>query len=98
MPAPKCRELAAELTLVSPDLHVNGTMNANTLESELERTGELMVNVEEFEVPLELHLHDTSIGDERVTLELADGELTFGIDSVTGYWHHYHSLADYGLD
>ena len=73
-------------------------MDPDTLQSELERAGEVMVNVEEFEVPLELHLHDTDIGEERVTLELSDGQLTFGLDDVTGYWTHYHSLADYGLE
>lgn len=73
-------------------------MDAETLQAELDKTGELMVNVEEFEVPLELHLHDTDIGEETVTLELADGTLSFGLDDVTGYWKHYHSLADYGLE
>lgn len=73
-------------------------MDPDTLRSELEKSGELMVNVEEFGTPLELHLHDTDIGDETVTLELADGELSFALDSVTGYWKHYHSLADYGLE
>ena len=73
-------------------------MDADTLRSELEKTGELMVNVEEFEVPLELHLHDADIEADAVTLELADGELTFDLDSITGYWKHYHSLSDYGLE
>ena len=73
-------------------------MDSNTLQAELEETGELMVNVEEFEVPLELHLHDTEIGDDDIVLELADGQLTFSIDAITGYWHHYHSLEDYDLD
>ena len=73
-------------------------MDADTLRSELDKTGELMVNVEEFGTPLELHLHDTTIEAESVTLELADGELTFALDSVTGYWKHYHSLSDYELD
>lgn len=73
-------------------------MDQKTLQSELEATGELMVNVEEFEVPLELHLHDTEIGAEQVTLELSDGTLTFGLDSITGYWKHYHSLGDYKLE
>ncbi len=73
-------------------------MKAETLRSELEANGELMVKVEEFEMPLELHLHDTEIGEEEVALELADGSLTFDLDAVTGYWQHYHSLADYGLE
>ena len=73
-------------------------MDADTLRSELDKTGDLMVNVEEFGTPLELHLHDTTIEAESVTLELADGELTFALDSVTGYWKHYHSLSDYELD
>lgn len=73
-------------------------MDAETLQAKLEENGELMVNVEEFEVPLELHLHDAEIGEETVTLELADGELAFDLDAVTGYWKHYHSLADYGLE
>ena len=73
-------------------------MDANTLQQHLEKNGELMVNVEEFDAPLELHLHDTDIQDDVVELTLSDGTLTFAIDSVTGYWHHYHSLSDYGLD
>ena len=73
-------------------------MDSETLQTTLEETGELMVNVEEFDVPIELHLHDTDIGDETVTIELADGTLTFALDAVTGYWKHYHSLADYGLE
>lgn len=56
-----------------------------------------MVTVEEFDEPFELHLHDTEIGDETVTLELSDGELVFNIDAVTGYWTHTHSLGDYDL-
>ena len=72
-------------------------MDPKTLQSKLEESGELMVNVEEFEVPLELHLHDAEIGDDEVTLELADGTLTFAVDAVTGCWEHYHSLDDYGL-
>lgn len=74
------------------------TMDTDTLQRELSERGELMVNVEEFEVPLELHLHDTEIRDEDIVLELADGTLTFAIESITGYWNHYHSLADYDLD
>lgn len=72
-------------------------MNASTLQNALETNGEIMVTVEEFDTPLELHLHDTEIEDDVVVLELADGELTFAIDAVTGYWHHYHSSDDYGL-
>ncbi|MFC7044533.1 hypothetical protein ACFQH6_03115 [Halobacteriaceae archaeon GCM10025711] len=72
-------------------------MDATTLQSKLESTGELMVTVAEFDEPLELHLHDTEIGEQTVTLELTDGELEFEIDEVTGSWMHLHSLADYGL-
>ena len=73
-------------------------MDADTLRSELEQSGELMVTVEEIDFPVELHLHDTEIGEEEVTLELSDGEFVFDIDSVVGYWRHYHSLADLGLE
>lgn len=73
-------------------------MDAETLQTALEEAGELMVMVEEFDEPFELHLHDTDIGEETVTVDLADGTLTFGIEHVTGYWSHYHSLSDYGLD
>ncbi|MEF8780733.1 MAG: hypothetical protein V5A46_08660 [Haloferacaceae archaeon] len=73
-------------------------MDSETLQSKLEENGELMVKVEEFETPLELHLHDTAFEGERVTLELSDGELTFDTDEVTGYWKHHHSLADYMLE
>ena len=73
-------------------------MDQETLQSELEEAGELMVVVEEFDEPFELHLHDADIGEETISLKLADGELTFAIDAVVGYWSHYHSLDDYGLD
>ena len=73
-------------------------MDSKQLQNALDESGELMVAVEEFETPLELHLHDADIGEEIVTLQLADGTLRFDIDSVVGYWEHYHSLADYGLD
>lgn len=73
-------------------------MDAETLQARLEKNGELMVNVAEFDVPLELHLHDTEIGEETVTLQLSDGELEFDLDEVTGFWKHYHSLADLGLE
>lgn len=75
----------------------NGVMNADTLQAELEAAGELMVTVETFEEPLELHRHDTEIGTEEITLELTDGELVFDVDAVVGYWKHQHSLSDYGL-
>lgn len=64
----------------------------------LEENGELMVMVAEFDEPLELHLHDTTIGDDTVRLELTDGVINFNIDDVTGAWQHTHSLADLGLE
>lgn len=73
-------------------------MDPETLRSELEETGELMVAVDGFDAPLELHRHDADVGSETVALDLADGRLTFALDSVTGYWRHRHSLADYGLE
>jgi len=73
-------------------------MDADDLQSMLEANGELMVNVAEFEQPLELHLHDTEIGEESVRLTLTDGVLNFDIDEVTGAWQHTHSLADLGLE
>ncbi|WP_252700270.1 hypothetical protein [Natronosalvus vescus] len=73
-------------------------MNAETLRSKLEASGELLVNVTDFDQPLELHLHDTEIGEDVITVELADGELEFSTDEVVGAWKHYHSLADYGLE
>lgn len=57
-----------------------------------------MIAVAEFEEPLELHLHDTEIGEETVRLQLTEGELSFPVDTVTGTWHHTHSLADFGLE
>ncbi|AFZ74309.1 hypothetical protein [Natronobacterium gregoryi] len=72
-------------------------MNADTLQTELEDAGELMVTVEGIDKPLELHIHDTEIGSEKITLELVDGELVFDLDSVAAYWKHQHSLDDYGL-
>lgn len=73
-------------------------MDADTLQSELDDAGELMVKVEEFDQPFELHLHDTTIKDETITVQLDDGRLTFGTDRVAGYWRHLHSTADYGLE
>ena len=73
-------------------------MKPETVRAKLKENGELMVTVTEFDTPLELHLHDTEIGDETVTLELADGTLEFAVDEVVGAWRHYHSLADYGLE
>ena len=64
----------------------------------LEENGELMVKVTEFDAPLELHLHDTEIGDEQVRLNLTDGVLKFDVEEVTGAWQHTHSLADLGLE
>ncbi len=72
-------------------------MDAATLQSKLEENGEVMVTVTEFDQPLELHLHDTEVHDDMVTLELADGTLEFRLDEVVAAWKHYHSLADYGL-
>ena len=73
-------------------------MDADDLSSMLEENGELMVKVAEFDQPLELHLHDTDIGDTQVRLNLTDGVLKFDVDEVTGAWQHTHSLADLGLE
>ena len=73
-------------------------MNAEDLQAMLEKNGELMVAVSEFDMPLELHLHDTEIGDQMVRLELTDGVVKFDIDEVSGAWQHTHSLADLGLE
>ena len=73
-------------------------MDADVLRSELADAGELLLNVADFETPIELHLHDTEIGDELVTLQLSDGVLKFDVDEVVGFWKHYHSTGDYGLD
>jgi hypothetical protein len=73
-------------------------MNGDDLQSMLEEYGEVMVQVAEFDEPLELHLHDTHVEDGTVRLELTDGVLTFEIDNVAGAWQHTHSLADLGLE
>lgn len=73
-------------------------LDAPDLREKLESNGELMVAVAEFEEPLELHLHDTEIGEETVRVQLTDGEVTFPVDAVTGAWHHTHSLADFDLE
>jgi hypothetical protein len=73
-------------------------MDSEDLRVMLEENGELMVKVAEFDQPLELHLHDTEIGDEMVHLELTDGIIQFDVDEVTGAWQHTHSLADLGLE
>lgn len=72
-------------------------MNAAFIQEKLDESGEIMVKVHEFEEPIELHLHDTEIEDDLVTLELDDGVLWFSPDEVTGVWKHYHSTDDYGL-
>jgi hypothetical protein len=73
-------------------------MDPADLRAMLEENGELMVTVTEFDEPLELHLHDTDIGDDVVTLQLTDGVITFDTDEVVGAWQHTHSLADLGLE
>jgi hypothetical protein len=73
-------------------------MEPQDLRAMLEENGELMVMVAEFDEPLELHLHDTEIGEETVTLHLTDGLLNFNIEDITGAWQHTHSLADLGLE
>lgn len=73
-------------------------MESDDLRAMLEENGELMVMVSDFDEPVELHLHDTEIGDETVTLRLTDGILNFNIEDITGAWQHTHSLADLGLE
>ncbi|WP_225336209.1 hypothetical protein [Halomicrobium urmianum] len=73
-------------------------MDPEDLQSMLKENGELMVKVAEFDETIELHLHDTEIGDETVHLELTDGTLEFDIDAVSGAWQHTHSLEDLGLE
>ena len=73
-------------------------MEATELTEMLEENGELMVAVSEFDEPLELHIHDTQIDEENVTLQLTDGLLKFDVDEITGAWQHTHSLADLGLE
>lgn len=73
-------------------------MDAQDLQAMLEEYGELMVLVAEFDEPLELHLHDTDIGEETVRLQLTDGVLNFNVEDVTGAWQHTHSLEDFGLE
>lgn len=73
-------------------------VEATELRSKLEAKGELMLAVSEFDEPLEIHLHDTEIEDDVITIELTDGILTFDTDEVVGVWHHTHSLTDLGLE
>lgn len=73
-------------------------MDAEDLQSMLDENGELMVMVAEFDEPIELHLHDTDIGDETIRLQLTDGIINFDIEDITGVWQHTHSLADLGLE
>ena len=73
-------------------------MDAEDLQAMLEKNGELMLAVSEFDEPLELHLHDTEIGEDKVRLELTDGSVKFDVDEVSGAWQHTHSLADLGLE
>jgi hypothetical protein len=73
-------------------------MNADDIQAMLEKNGEIMVEVAEFDTPLELHLHDTEITEEMIRLQLTDGKLKFDVDDVVGAWQHTHSLADFGLD
>lgn len=72
-------------------------MNTDLLQTKLEESGELMVHVEEFDEPIELHLHDTTIDENVITVELDDGMLWFESENVTGAWKHFHSTDDYGL-
>ena len=59
-------------------------MDAEDLQAMLEKNGELMLAVSEFDEPLELHLHDTEIGEDKVRLELTDGIVKFDVDEVSG--------------
>ncbi|TKX73057.1 MULTISPECIES: hypothetical protein [Halorubrum] len=68
------------------------------LQSELEEKGELMLEVSEFDEPLEMHLHDSEIEDGVVKIQLTDSVLTFDVNEVVAVWHHTHSLADFGLE
>jgi hypothetical protein len=72
-------------------------MDASDLQSKLEESGELMLAVDGFEEPIEIHLHDTDISETVVTVDLADGELQFELDAVAGSWKHLHTLEDLGL-
>lgn len=72
-------------------------MDSAVLQSKLEESGELMVQVDGFDEPIELHLHDTTFESDLITVELTDGTLWFESDQVTGAWNHYHSTEDYGL-
>lgn len=91
------RTLSWRLCFSSTKSEPGSTMDAEYLRSRLEAAGEIMVNVEEFDVPIELHLHDTEISEDTVKVELTDGELEFSIDRITGAWKHYHSTEDYGI-
>ncbi|MGM0605989.1 MAG: hypothetical protein ACQETB_10030 [Halobacteriota archaeon] len=73
-------------------------MDPEKLRSMLETNGELMVKVAEFDETIELHLHDTDIGDDTVSVQLTDGTLEFDVAAVSGAWQHTHSLEDFGLE
>lgn len=73
-------------------------MDADTLQQQLDESGEVMIQVEEIDEPIALHLHDTDIETDTIHVDLADGELTVALDAVTGFWIHKHSLGHYGLE
>lgn len=72
-------------------------MDATEIREMLESKGEVMVQVADFDEPLELHLHDTEVGADTITLQLADGEVVFDADAVSGAWYHLHTAEDLGL-
>lgn len=72
-------------------------MPERNLKQWLDGAGELMVQVDGFDKPFELHKHDTTFENGSVTLELTDGEIQFDTDDVSGVWKHKKSLSDYDL-
>ncbi|MCX2818726.1 hypothetical protein EGH25_05090 [Haladaptatus sp. F3-133] len=73
-------------------------IDGDELNERLEKNGELMIAVSDFDKPIELHLHDTEVNEETVHLELTDGDLTFDVEEIVAAWHHTHSLKDLGLE
>lgn len=59
----------------------------------LNEYGELLVTLDSGRT-LELHLHDTSFGEDEVSVEMSDGKFAFTADSVESMSYHTQSLGE----
>lgn len=73
------------------------TMNKQTIEDKLNDAGELLVTLDSGD-KVEFHLHDTTCGEDGVTIELADGEMSFTYDVIESVGLHRQTTEDFGFE